>query len=101
MICNGVEKSLVAREGVRIPGPIRNQFLLDAIANYAHRDVLAYTKRKLLIASATPGPLWALDSRKLHPLPCVVLAARMRGHPMWVLQNVELSPKLGVGCSNI
>ena len=91
MICNGVEQNLVAREGVRIPGPIRNQFLFDASVNHAHCDVFAYAKRKLLFASATPRPLCALDSRKLHSLPCVVLAARVHDHPAWVLQNVELS----------
>ena len=91
MIYNGVEQKLVA-DRPRDADPFSSdQILFDAIANHAHRDVLAYTKLKFSIASATPRPLWALDSRKLHPLLCVVPAPTLHASPMWVLQNVEPS----------
>ena len=91
MIYNGVEQKLVA-DRPRDADPFSSdQILLDAIANHAHRDVLAYTKLKFSIASATPRALWALDSRKLHPLLCVVPAPTLHASPMWVVQNVELS----------
>ena len=58
-----------------------NKKMLDAIANHAHCNALASTKRKLSIANATPGPLWALDFEKLAPLSCAVLVPVLHGRP--------------------
>ena len=41
------------------PAPLAIQILVDAMGDRAPRDAFVYTKRKLLIASATPGPLGA------------------------------------------
>ena len=90
MICNDVEQNLVTKEGVCTCRRIRDSFLFDVIVNHAHRDVLAYTKRKLSIASATPGPLRALDPSKAAPLSCVVLVPILHDRPTWMFQNVEL-----------
>ena len=48
--------------------------MFDAVAKHAHHGVLAYTKRNVSIASATPGPLQAFASLKLALLSCVVPA---------------------------
>ena len=90
MICNGVEHFFVASEGICIRRSIRNVFLFDVIVNHTHRGVLASTKRIISIASATPGPLGALDPSKAAPLSCVVLAPMLHGGPARVSQNVEL-----------
>ena len=77
MIYNDVDQKLVTNEGVCTCRSIRGAFLFDVIVNHAHRDVFAYTKRKFEKANATPGPLWAFDSPKSAPLPCVVNAAKL------------------------
>ena len=90
MICNDVEQNLVTNEGVFTCRSIRDAFLFDVIVNHAHRDTLAYTKRKFWMTNATPRPLWALDPSKTAPLSCVVLVAMLHCGPAWVAQNVEL-----------
>ena len=81
MIYNGVEQKLVA-DRPRDADPFSSdQILLDAIANHAHCNALASAKRKLSIANATPGALWALDFQKLAPLSCAVLAPVLHSRP--------------------
>ena len=89
MIYNDVDQKLVTNEGV-CTCRSNGAFLFDVIVNHAHRDVFAYTKRKLSIASVTPELFWALDPSKAAPLSCVVLAPMLHGGPAWVSQNVEL-----------
>ena len=92
MIHNGVEHFFVASEGICIRRSIRNVFLFDVIVNHTHRGVLASTKRIISIASATPGPLGALDPSKAAPLSCVVRVPILHDRPTWMFQNVELLP---------
>ena len=77
MIYNDVDQNLVTNEGVFTCRSIRGALLFDVIVNHAHRGALAYTKRKFRMTNATPGPLWAFDSPKSAPLPCVVNAAKL------------------------
>ena len=78
MICNGVEQKSVANGPMDVDALVCDQHLFDAMADHAHFGVLAYTKRKLSIASANLGPLQAIDSLKLAPLSCVVPAAELQ-----------------------
>ena len=89
MIYNDVEQKRVTNSPAGADPLVGHQILFDVITNHALRDVLASTKRKLSIASATPGPLWALDPSKTAPLSGVVLVAMLHCGPAWVSQNVK------------
>ena len=84
IMCNDVEQNAVAKRRRERERHFSNRFLFHVIANYAHCDVLASTKRQLFIASATPGPLGAFDLRKSTPLSCVVLTSMLHGRMAWV-----------------
>ena len=90
MIYNDVEQKRVTNSPAGADPLLGHQILFDVITNHALRDVLASTKRKLSIASATPGPLWALDPSKTAPLSGVVLVAMLDCRPAWVSQKVRL-----------
>ena len=62
------------------------------MADQAHHGVLAHTKRKFSIASATPEPFQASDSLKLAPLSCVVPAAMLQ-------RRIYPSPHLQARCN--
>ena len=90
MIHNDVGPKRVTNSPAGADPLLGHQILFDVITNHALRGVLASTKRIISIASATPGPLWALDPSKAAPLSCVVLVPMLHGGPAWVSQNVEL-----------
>ena len=79
MIYNGVEQKNVTDRPSDADPFACSKKMLDAVANHAHCNALASTKRKLSIANATPGPLWALDFEKLAPLSCAVLVPVLNG----------------------
>ena len=79
MIYNDVEQKNVTDRPADADPFACNKKMLGAIANHAHCNALASTKRKLSIANATPGPLSALDFEKLAPLSCAVLVPVLNG----------------------
>ena len=81
MIYNDVEQKRVTNSPAGADPLLGHQILFDVITNHALRDVLASTKRKLSIASANPGPFWALDFQELAPLSCAVLVPVLHGRP--------------------
>ena len=89
MVCNNVEQKVVVDRLGDLVTFVGDHIWFDVIANHAHLGVLAYTKRKLSIASVTPEPLWALDPSKAAPLSCVVLGPILHDRPTWMFQNVK------------
>ena len=77
MIYNDVEQKRVTNSPAGADPLLGHQILFDIIKNHALRGVLAFTKRKLSMASATPTPLYALGSPKSAPLSCAVPAATL------------------------